>query len=111
MEKYVYIEEGEMSKACNQIKSYADFLSRSIEEYLKELASIQNDKVIADDLICSKLSALAEQVMPYKTSIYEECKKIDSIIQKEIQDIKTEDNFKYPAEMISTISSLLAKFL
>lgn len=111
MDKYVYVKESELSRACNQVKSYADFLSRSIEEYIQILATIQNDKAIADELICSKLSSLAEQIMPYKTSIYDECEKISGIINSDIADISAEDNFRYPADMISTISSLLASFL
>ncbi len=111
MEKYVYVKESELSKASNQIKSYADFLSRCIEEYIQILATIQKDKAIADELICSKLSALAEQIMPYKTFIYDECEKTSGFISNDIADISAEDNFRYPADMIATLSSLLATFL
>lgn len=111
MEKYVYVKESELSRACNQIKAYADFLSRCIEEYEQILATMQNEKAIADELICSKLSSIVEQIKPYKTSIYDECEKISAIIGSNIADISAEDNFKYPADIISTISSLLAKFL
>lgn len=111
MGKYVYIKESELSRASNQIKSYADFLSRSLEEYIQILATVQNEKAIADELICSRLSALAEQILPYKTSIYDECEKISGIISSDITNISAEDNFRYPADMISTISSLLASFL
>lgn len=111
MDRSVYIEESELSVAGNQIKSYADFLARSIEEYIRILADIQKDKAISDDLICAEISLLAEQMMPYKLSIYDNCERITEIISSNIADIVSEDDFRYPAEISAKISSLLASFL
>lgn len=111
MSRYVVMDEGELSRAANQIKSYADFIARSIEEYIQILAKIQNEKAISDELICAKLSELATQVAPYKSSIYDECEKITKIINDDISAITGEDNFKYPGEWLASISALLAQFL
>ena len=109
--KYVVVSDGELSIAGNQIKKYAEFLVSSIEEYVRVLAEIQNEMAISDDLFCAKLSELAEKILPYKNEICDECDRITQIIIDDVEEIASADNFRYPSEIISSISAQLARFL
>lgn len=102
--------EAELSIAANNLAEYADFLSRSIESYIAVLSEIQ-EKGIKDDLVCAKLSSIAQSLTPYKTSITDECEEIAADVKEYITGISNADNFKFPSDITSTISSLVAQFL
>ena len=102
--------ESELSIAANNLVEYADFLVRTIEAYISVLSEIQ-EKGIQDDLVCSKLSSIAQSLEPYKISIMEECEDIAGEVRDYIQGVATADNFRFPVDITSTISSLVAKFL
>ncbi|WP_040214962.1 hypothetical protein [Clostridium polynesiense] len=102
--------EDEMSMAANNIMGYADFLSRSIESYIAILAEVQ-EKGIKDDLVSSRLSAIASSLMPVKTSIFNECQAIAVDIKDNIAGVEAVDNFNFPADLTSKLSSLVAQFL
>jgi len=102
--------EGELSVAANNLVEYADFLSRAMQSYIAILSDIQ-EKGIQDDLICSKLSSIADSLRPYLTSVEDECMDIAMDVRSYITEVARADNFKFPADITSTIGSLLAHFL
>ena len=75
MAKDVVCAEAELSIAANNLVEYADFLCRTMEAYIAVLSEIQ-ERGIQDDLVCSKLSAIALALKPYKTSIKDECEEV-----------------------------------
>ena len=77
MAKDIVCAEAELSIAANNLVEYADFLSRTMESYVAVLSEIQ-EKGIQDDLVCSKLSSIAQSLKPYKTSIKDECEDVAS---------------------------------
>lgn len=102
--------EGELSIAANNLVEYSEFLSRTIEAYVIVLSEIQ-EKGIQDDLVCSKLSSIANSLKPYKMSIQDECETIVTDVKDYIAGVSKADNFKFPNDITSTIASLVAKFL
>ncbi len=102
--------EGELSIAANNLAEYADFLSRIMEAYVDILSQIQNNG-IQDDLVCLKLSSIAQSLNPYKTSIKDECEDITADIRNYIDEVSRVDNFRFPTDLTSTIASLVAQFL
>lgn len=110
MNKDTIYDEMELSIAANNLLNYADFLSRSIESYIILINEVQENG-IKDELICSKLSDLVSRVTPYKTAIYNEVEKINSEINKAIEDVSKADNFKFPDSILKDIISLLSEFL
>lgn len=102
--------EGELSIAVNSLAEYADFLARTIEAYVQTLSEIQ-EKGIQDDLVCSKLSALARDLEPYKTAIPEECEAIAADVKEYISGIEESDRFQFPEEITGSLSSLASQFL
>lgn len=109
MPKDIVYDEIELSMVMNSIVNYADFLSRCIEQYIGLLNQLKN-KGIQDELICSKIEALVVAIKPYKTVIYEECKGISEKVNKSLIEVESADNFYFPNDIVSMISSLLAKF-
>ena len=110
MAKDIVCAEAELSIAANNLVEYADFLSRTMESYVAVLSEIQ-EKGIQDDLVCSKLSSIAQSLKPYKTSINGECEEIADDVRVYIAGISRADNFKFPTDITSTIVSLVAQFL
>lgn len=106
---YVINDELELSKAANAIVNYAGFLSRSIASYINILADVQS-KGINDDLVCSKLSDLAQKLSNYDESIYETCTRISACVSRDITGIEAADNFRFPSDLTTIISALLAEF-
>ena len=110
MAKDIVCAEAERSIAANNLVEYADFLSRTMESYVAVLSEIQ-EKGIQDDLVCSKLSSIAQSLKPYKTSIKDECEDVASDVKDYIAGISKADNFRFPTDITSTIASLVAQFL
>lgn len=110
MAKDIVCAEEELSIVANNLVEYADFLSRTMESYVTVLSEIQ-EKGIQDDLVCSKLSLIAQSLKPYKTSIKDECEDIAANVRGYIVEITRVDNFKFPTDITSTIASLVAQFL
>ena len=81
-----------------------------MESYVAVLSEIQG-KGIQDDLVCSKLSSIAQSLKPYKTVIKDECEDIAADVKNYITEISKADNFKFPTDITSTIASLVAQFL
>lgn len=106
----VVCAEAELSTAANNLVEYADFLSRTMEAYTTVLAEIQ-EKGIQDDLVCSKLSSIAQSLKPYKTSIKDECVDISTDVRDYIAGVARADNFRFPTDITTTIASLVAQFL
>ena len=106
MAKDIVCAEAELSIAANNLVEYADFLSRTMESYVAVLSEIQ-EKGIQDDLVCSKLSSIAQSLKPYKTSIKDECEDVASDVKDYIAGISKADNFRFPTD----IASLVAQFL
>lgn len=102
--------EGELSIAANSLVEYADFLSRTMEAYVSVLSEIQ-EKGIQDDLVCSKLSSIAQSLQPYKTLIKDECEDVAADVRDYIAGVSRADNFSFPTDITSTIASLVAQFL
>lgn len=94
MEKKVVNAENELSIAANKINNYGEFLCRSIEKYIAILAKIQNG-AIKDQLISAKLSNLASQLKPYRSSVLTECENISSYVKSDINEIEKADSFKF----------------
>lgn len=108
--KDIVCDESELSIAANNIAEYADFLSRSMVAYVAILSEIQ-EKGIQDDLVCSKLSSIAESLEPYKLNIKDVCDFILADVNDYIAGVSNVDNFRFPTDITSTITSLVAKFL
>ncbi len=109
MAKDIVYDEIELSMAMNSIVNYADFLSRCMEQYIGLLNRLKN-KGIQDELICSKIEELALAMKPYKTVIYEECKSINEKVNKSLTEVESADNFYFPNDITSMVSSVLSKF-
>lgn len=110
MKRDIVCAESELSIAANNIIEYADFLSRTMEVYIAILAEIQ-EKGIQDDLVCSKLSAIAQSLAPYKKSVDSECRALGDDVKDYIAGIAQADNFRFPTDITSTIGALVTKFL
>lgn len=102
--------EGELSMAVNNLVEYADFLARTIEAYIQTLSEIQ-EKGIQDDLVCARLSALAQALEPYKTTITSECEEIAADVRDYINGIEEADHFIFPSEITGSMASLAKQFL
>lgn len=109
MGKDIVYDEGELSIAANNILNYADFLSRCIEEYIGLLNELQN-KGIRDELICSKITGLKAAVEPYKISVYDNGESMTGKVKKSVDEMETADDFRFPGDITSEISALLARF-
>lgn len=110
MKTDIVCAEAELSIAVNNIVEYADFLSRTIEAYISVLAEIQ-EKGVQDELVCSKLSAIAQSLKPYKISVKEECDNFAADVRKYITEVSDADNFKFPMDITSTITSIVSRFI
>ena len=109
MGKDIIYDENELAIAVNSIMGYADFLARCIEEYVGLLNELQN-KGIQDELVCSEITGLIATIEPYKTSIYDTCESVAGKINKSMGEVETADSFRFPNDIISAISTLLARF-
>lgn len=110
MAKDVVCAEAELSIAANNLVEYADFLCRTMETYIAVLSEIQ-ERGIQDDLVCSKLSAIALALKPYKTSIKDECEEVAIDVNAYMAGIASADCFQFPTGITATIDSLVAQFL
>ena len=61
--------------------------------------------------ICSALEALITRAAPYKTAIYNIGENVVTQINKSMGEIETADDFRFPGDIISAVTSLLAQFL
>ncbi len=111
MGQSVVLDEAEISKALNQINNYADFLARTVEEYMNLLYEVPSEKAITDVLICAELVELIRKVFMFPIQIRNTCDDAVRTMKKMIPDIEATDNFTYPGEVMATISALLAKFM
>jgi len=111
VEKGVVLDEMELSKATNQIKAYADFLVRVIEEYMNIVANIPEEKAISDILIRGELIRLIAQVAPLREEIDDTCEMMSQTLKGLVAYVEAADNFKYPGEFAASVSALLASFL
>lgn len=110
MEKDVVCVESELSIAHNKIVEYGNFLSEAIESYVAILAEVQ-ERGIQDDLVCSKLSEVAQSVTPYKTYIVETCNEIADEIRDYVDQMTQVDGFKFPDDIMSDVASAISQFL
>lgn len=110
MGKDIVYDENELSIAVNHIMNYADFLSRCIEEYIELLHKLQN-KGTQTERICSEIEALITAVELHRTAIYDVGESVIAKINKSMGEIETADDFRFPYDIISAISALLAQFL
>lgn len=110
MGRDIVYDENELSIATNSMVNYADFLSRCIEEYLTLLDDLQS-KGIQDEVICSKIADLITIIETYKTVIYDECQDIRTKVNKSIEEIALEDDFRFPSDITSVVDALLSMFL
>ena len=110
MAQNVICAESELSKAANKISVYAEFLSTSIESYIKILSDMQGNG-ISDDLICARLTELASNISPYRTKLTDQSSAISSYIKKYISNVESADDFAFPESITSSIASIVAKLL
>ncbi|WP_075718598.1 hypothetical protein [Roseburia sp. 499] len=110
MGRHVVYDENELSLVTNSMVNYAEFLSRCIEEYITLLDDLQS-KGIQDEVICSKIADLETTIKSYKTVIYDECQDIRTKVNKSIEEIALEDDFRFPSDITSVVGSLLSMFL
>ena len=61
--------------------------------------------------VCSKLSAIALALKPYKTSIKDECEEVAIDVNAYMAGIASADCFQFPTGITATIDSLVAQFL
>lgn len=108
--KDVICSEAELSIAANNIVEYADFLVRSIESYVSILSEIQGDG-IKDDLVCARLSEIANKLSPCKITISKVCEDVQSGITSYMSDVSAADKFVFPSDITSTIATLVSQFL
>lgn len=109
MGKDVVCVESELAIASNQITGYADFLSRSIESYVAILKGIQ-ERGIQDDLVCSKLSEIAQSVTPYKEYIVKTCDEIAAEIRDYVDQMTQADSFQFPRDIMLDVSTEISQF-
>lgn len=111
MANFVVCDEDEISTAANKIINYAEYLERQMEYYVKVLAWVQEEG-IHDDLICSEISALAEEVKEnikaVSTAVNPD---LSNIISEEFSEIESADRFSYPASIMDEIRAVLGMFL
>lgn len=110
MGKDIVYDESELSVAVNHITNHVDFLSRCIEKYIELLHNLQN-KGMQTEQICSEIEALIAAVEPYKTNIYDIGQSVVSKINSSMGEIGTADDFRFPGDITSAVSALLAQFL
>ena len=110
MAEDIVCAEAELSIAANNIVEYADFLVRTMETYTEILSEIQ-EKGIQDDLVCSKLSSIVQQLKPYMTSIPEECESIRENVSGYITGVAVVDRFVFPGNIGTSIASIVSQFL
>ena len=106
----VICDEAELMIAANQIMDYAQFLDESIGTYIKILAKIQN-KGIKDDLVCARLSELATEVKPVKTSLAKCSEDTVVKIRQYVDAVAAADNFKFSSDLQGSILTVLAQLL
>lgn len=102
--------EGELSKAVNQIGEYSDFLVRTIRAYKKIVEEIQNQG-IQDELINKKLAEMMVLLNPLEHLLITENSFISIKIGKYITSIEQADQFIFPADVTSSVMSILSYFL
>ena len=108
-EDFVLVEY-EMAIAVNKITNTIDFLSRSIDSYIKILSDVQK-KGIEDRMICSELSDLAERVRNKQESLEILYNELGKEVNSGIRDVETNDNFEFPSDFMTNVISLLSMFL
>ena len=111
MGQSVVLDEAEISKALNQINNYADFLARTVEEYMNLLYEVPGEKAITDVLICAELIEMIQKVFMVPIRVRNTCEDAVKTIKKMIPEVETADNFTYPGEVMASISALLAKLM
>lgn len=109
MVKDIICAEAELSIAANNLVEYADFLSRTMESYVAVLAEIQ-ERGIQNDLVCSKLSSIAQYLNPYKTRIKDECDRVAGDVSDYFASVAEVDNFKFPTDITSIVAPLVDQF-
>ena len=111
MGNFVVCDEDEISTAANKINNYADYLQRQMEYYLKVLAWVQEDG-IRDNLICSEISALADEVKENITTVSTAVNpELLKIISEEFSEIEGADRFSYPASFMDEVKAVFGRFL
>lgn len=108
--KNVVYDEYELSIAINNIEKHADYLSRSIDEYISILKKLKSDG-IKDKEICSRIEELISSLTPYRYVINDDCRYIKSNINKSMNEVSSADNFKYPTTITDAVASILSRFL
>lgn len=103
------LSESEVSIAVNQIMNHAEFLSQSIDTYIKILSQVQSEG-IKDKLICSQLSNLATSVKEKQAGIAQVYENLANYINTEFNDVEDGDNFVFPFDFMTEVTSLLSRF-
>lgn len=110
MKQDFILAESEISIAVNKMTNVSDFLVKSVDNYISILSDMQ-EKGIHDKRICAELSALAEQVKANRASIQAVSSKLGGYIRNGILNAEIYDNFSFPSDFMTEVTSLLARFL
>lgn len=103
------LAQSEISIAVNQIVNHAEFLSQSIDTYIEILSQVQG-KGIKDKLICSQLSDLASSVKEKQVNIAQIYENLGKYMEAEFNDVQDGDNFIFPFDLMTEVTSLLSQF-
>lgn len=103
------MSESEISSAVTALYQQAEFLEQSIDRYIKILSNIQNGG-IRDKLICSELSNLAELATKNQDRIAQVYENLATYMNSEFNEAEGEDNFKFPSDFMTEVTSILSRF-
>lgn len=104
-----FLDESEISIAVNQMINHAEFLSQSIDTYIGILSQIQGNG-IKDRLICSQLSDLAISVKEKQVGIAQVYENLGKYMETEFNEVQEGDNFIFPFDIMTEVTSLLSRF-
>lgn len=102
--------EAELAIAVNQVTDYAQFLLDSIDAYIGILQTLQTDG-IKDDLVCARLSEIAQTVEPVKTSVADCCEDVSSRVNQFIRAVAMADDFRFSSDLSGKVSAILAQLI
>lgn len=106
----IVYSDGEISIALNKIQSTVELLAKTMEEYHNSLANLQGNG-IKDDLICGKLTQLANNVKRAKRLLLANYDEIEGKLKQSMQDIEDADNFIFPGDFSAEVLSILSSIL
>ncbi len=105
------LDEAEFSIAVNKISNLSLALVESLDSYVQILSDIQADG-IKDSMICAELQAIIYLAKSYREDILEVNEQLASqIINPEIKDAESYDNFAFPSDFMTEVTYMLSRFL